>query len=38
MILMDFGWVWGAVLQISAVSATFFLIFFGFLAGFGVLF
>ena len=30
-----FGRVWGAVLQISAVSATFFLIFFGFLAGFG---
>ena len=49
MILMDFsyflpglfrllGWVLGAVLGISAVSATFFLIFFGFLAGFGVLF
>ena len=49
MILMDFSyffsalfrilsWVWGAVCGISAVSATFFLIFFGFLAGFGVLF
>lgn len=33
-----FGLVWGAVCGISAVSATFFLIFFGFLAGFGVLF
>lgn len=29
-----FGRVWGAVWGISAVSATFFLIFFGFLAGF----
>ena len=27
------GWVWGAVLGISAVSATFFLVFSGFLAG-----
>jgi len=33
-----FGLVWGAVCGISAVSATFFLIFFGFLAGFWVLF
>ena len=40
MILMDYRHylVWGAVCGISAVSATFFLIFFGFLAGFGVLF
>ena len=27
------GWVWGAVLGISAVSATFFLVFSGFLGG-----
>jgi len=33
-----FGRVWGAVWGISAVSATFFLIFFGFLAGFRMLF
>ena len=33
-----FGLVWGAVCGISAVSATFFLIFSGFLDGFGVLF
>jgi hypothetical protein len=32
------GWVWGAVWGIYAVSATFFLLFFGFLAGFRVLF
>ena len=32
------GWVWGAVLGISAVSATFFLVFSGFLAGVWVLF
>ena len=49
MILMDFsyffllfsgflGGVWGAVLGISAISATFFLVFFGFLAEFGALF
>ena len=45
MILMDFSYflpglfrLWGAVCGISAVSATFFLIFFGFWAGFGVLF
>jgi len=29
------GWVWGAVWGIYAVSATFFLLFFGFLAGLG---
>ena len=33
-----FGGVWGVVWEIYAVSATFFLVFFGFLAGFGVLF
>ena len=33
-----FGRVWGAVLRISAVSATFFCSFPDFLAGFGVLF
>ena len=49
MILMDFsyffllfsgffGWVWGAVLGISAVSATFFCSFPDFGLGFGVLF
>jgi len=32
------GWVWGAVLVISAVSATFSRVFSGFWAGFGVLF
>lgn len=32
------GGVWGAVLGISAISATFFLVFFGFLAEFGALF
>ena len=32
------GWGLGAVWGISAVSATFFLVFFGFLARFGVLF
>ena len=33
-----YGWVWEAVLGFFAVSATFFWLFSGFMAGFGVLF